>query len=402
MIQISPETQLFIREHSSDDVRALALQAKKYPDIDMPTAITQIAGRQVAAEKIPSWREMEEIWYPKHLSLEQCSSETTARYKARLFQGDSLTDLTGGFGIDCSFLAAGFKSATYVERQEELCEIAAHNFPILNLNHINVRNEDGVAYLQTMSPVDCIFLDPARRNEHGGKTVAISDCEPDVAGLEELLLSKAKRIMVKLSPMLDLSLALKELKHTQEVHILSVNNECKELLLLLGQEAPTEQAPPEEIPIRCANLFTKGAQEEQHFAFTREQEQHSQCTYTDSLGDYLYEPNASLLKAGAFRSVAAAYSVRKLHPNSHLYTSDTFIGNFPGRIFRIVNQCSFNRKEAKESLADLKKANVTVRNFPATVAELRKRLHLTEGGDTYLFASTLNDGRKVIIRCEKV
>ncbi len=402
MIQISPETQLFIHEHSSDDVRALALQAKKHPDIDMPTAITQIAGRQVAAEKIPSWREMEEIWYPKHLSLEQCSSETTARYKARLFQGDSLTDLTGGFGIDCSFLAAGFKSATYVERQEELCEIAAHNFPILNLNHINVRNEDGVAYLQTMSPVDCIFLDPARRNEHGGKTVAISDCEPDVAGLEELLLSKAKRIMVKLSPMLDLSLALKELKHTQEVHILSVNNECKELLLLLGQEAPTEQAPPEEIPIRCANLFTKGAQEEQHFAFTREQEQHSQCTYTDSLGDYLYEPNASLLKAGAFRSVAAAYSVRKLHPNSHLYTSDTFIENFPGRIFRIVNQCSFNRKEAKESLADLKKANVTVRNFPATVAELRKRLHLTEGGDTYLFASTLNDGRKVIIRCEKV
>lgn len=402
MIQISPETQLFIREHSSDDVRALALQAKKYPDIDMPTAITQIAGRQVAAEKIPSWREMEEIWYPKHLSLEQCSSETTAHYKARLFQGDSLTDLTGGFGIDCSFLAAGFKSATYVERQEELCEIAEHNFPILNLNHIDVRNEDGVAYLQTMSPVDCIFLDPARRNEHGGKTVAISDCEPDVAGLEELLLSKAKRIMVKLSPMLDLSLALKELKHTQEVHILSVNNECKELLLLLGQEAPTEQAPPEEIPIRCANLFTKGAQEEQHFAFTREQEQHSQCTYTDSLGNYLYEPNASLLKAGAFRSVAAAYSVRKLHPNSHLYTSDTFIENFPGRIFRIVNQCSFNRKEAKESLADLKKANVTVRNFPATVAELRKRLHLTEGGDTYLFASTLNDGRKVIIRCEKV
>ncbi|WP_289147583.1 SAM-dependent methyltransferase [uncultured Bacteroides sp.] len=402
MIQISPETQLFIREHSSDDVRALALQAKKYPDIDMPTAITQIAGRQVAAEKIPSWREMEEIWYPKHLSLEQCSSEITARYKARLLQGDSLTDLTGGFGIDCSFLAAGFKSATYVERQEELCEIAAHNFPILNLSHINVRNEDGAAYLQTMSPVDCIFLDPARRNEHGGKTVAISDCEPDVAGLEELLLSKAKRIMVKLSPMLDLSLALKELKHTQEVHILSVNNECKELLLLLGQEAPTEQAPPEEIPIRCANLFTKGAQEEQHFAFTREQEQHSQCTYTDSLGDYLYEPNASLLKAGAFRSVAAAYSVRKLHPNSHLYTSDTFIENFPGRIFRIVNQCSFNRKEAKESLADLKKANVTVRNFPATVAELRKRLHLTEGGDTYLFASTLNDGRKVIIRCEKV
>ena len=395
MIQISPETQLFIREHSSDDVRALALQAKKYPNVDMPTAITQIAGRQVAAEKIPSWKEIEDIWYPKHLSLEQCSSEITARYKASLLQGESLTDLTAGFGIDCSFLASNFKSATYVERQEELCEIATHNFPLLHLNHITVRNEDGIAYLQAMSPVDCIFLDPARRNEHGGKTVAISDCEPDVAELEELLLSKANRIMIKLSPMLDLSLALKELRHTQEVHILSVNNECKELLLLLGQN------PPAEVPIHCVNLFTKGEQEEQHFVFTREQEQRSECAYTDALGNYLYEPNASLLKAGAFRSTATAYPVKKLHPNSHLYTSDTLISGFPGRIFRIVNQCSFNKKEIKESLADLKKANLTVRNFPATVAELRKRINLAEGGDTYLFASTLNNGRKILIRCEK-
>ena len=235
MMQISPETQLFIREHSSDDVRVLALQAKKYPDIDMPTAITQIAGRKVAAEKIPSWWEIEKIWYPKHLSLEQCSSEITARYKARLLQGDSLTDLTGGFGIDCSFLATGFKSATYVERQEELCEIAAHNFPVLNLNHINIKNEDGVTYLQAMSPVDCLFLDPARRNEHGGKTVAISDCEPNVAELEELLLQKANRVMIKLSPMLDLTLALNDLKHVRQAHIVSVGNECKELLLLLGQ-----------------------------------------------------------------------------------------------------------------------------------------------------------------------
>lgn len=394
-MQLSPETQLFIREHQSDDVRALALQAKKYPDVDMPTAITQIAGRKIAAEKIPSWREIEDIWYPKHLSLEQCSSEITARYKAGLLQGESLADLTAGFGIDCSFLAAGFKTVTYVERQKELCEIAAHNFPILNLNHITVRNEDGVAYLKEMSPVDCLFLDPARRNEHGGKTVAISDCEPDVAKLEGLLLSKANRVMVKLSPMLDLSLALKALEYTQEVHILSVNNECKELLLLLGQE------PPKEVPIHCANLFTKGAQEEQHFIFTREQEQRNECIYTDTLGSYLYEPNTSLLKAGAFRSITAAYPVKKLHPNSHLYTSDVLITDFPGRVFRIVNQCSFNKKEIKESLADLKKANITVRNFPATVAELRKRINLTEGGDTYLFASTLNNGQKVLIRCEK-
>lgn len=394
-MQISPETQQFIREHLSDNVRTLALQAKKYPDVDMPAAITQIAGRQTAAEKIPSWKEIEDIWYPKHLSLEQCSSEITARYKASLLQGDSLTDLTAGFGIDCSFLAAGFQSVTYVERQEELCEIAAHNFPILNLNHITVRNEDGVDHLKAMSPVDCIFLDPARRNEHGGKTVAISDCEPDVAELEELLLSKANRIMVKLSPMLDLTLALKELEHTQEVHIISVNNECKELLLLLGQN------PPAEVPIHCVNLSTKGGQEEQHFVFTREQEQRSECAYTDTLENYLYEPNASLLKAGAFRSIATAYPVKKLHPNSHLYTSDTLITDFPGRIFRIVSQCSFNKKEIKENLADLKKANLTVRNFPATVAELRKRINLAEGGDTYLFASTLNNGQKILIRCEK-
>lgn len=399
MMQISPETQAFIREHQADDVRTLALQSRKYPDVDMPTAITQIAGRQVAAEKIPSWREIEDIWYPKHLSLEQCSSEITARYKARLLarlpQKESFADLTGGFGIDCSFLAAAFKSATYVERQEDLCEIAAHNFPILSLDQVNVRNEDGVSYLEAMSPVDCIFLDPARRNEHGGKTVAISDCEPNVAELEDLLLSKASSVMVKLSPMLDLSLALRELHHTREVHIISVNNECKELLLLLGQSLPQNTV---ETPIHCINLSTKG---EQHFAFSREQEQRSECTYTNTLGTYLYEPNASLLKAGAFRSISAAYSLKKLHPNSHLYTSETLIENFPGRTFRITNQYSFNKKEIKEGLSDLKKVNITVRNFPATVAELRKRIKLTEGGDTYLFASTLNDGQKVLIRCEK-
>lgn len=399
MMQISPETQAFIREHQADDVRTLALQSRKYPDVDMPTAITQIAGRQVAAEKIPSWKEIEDIWYPKHLSLEQCSSEITARYKAsllaRLPQKESFADLTGGFGIDCSFLAAAFKSATYVERQEDLCEIAAHNIPILGLYQVNVRNEDGVSYLEAMSPVDCIFLDPARRNEHGGKTVAISDCEPNVAELEDLLLSKASSVMVKLSPMLDLSLALKELHHTREVHIISVNNECKELLLLLGQSLSENTV---EIPIHCINLSTKG---EQHFVFSREQEQRSECTYTNTLGTYLYEPNASLLKAGAFRSISAAYSLKKLHPNSHLYTSETLIENFPGRTFRITNQYSFNKKEIKEGLSDLKKANITVRNFPATVAELRKRIKLTEGGDTYLFASTLNDGQKVLIRCEK-
>lgn len=407
-MQISSETLQFIREHQLDDVRSLALQARKYPNVDMTTAITQIAGRKVAAEKTPSWWKLEDIWYPKHLSLEQCSSEITAQYKAKILsnfrknlasESNSFVDLTGGFGIDCSFLAAGFGTATYVERQEELCEIAAHNFPVLGLNHITVRNEDGVAYLRAMPSVECIFLDPARRNEHGGKTVAISDCEPNVAELEELLLSKANFVMVKLSPMLDLTLALKELRHTQEVHIISVNNECKELLLLLGASTKDEEM---EIPIHCINLSTKGMQEMQHFTFTREQEQRSECTYTSSLSTYLYEPNASLLKAGAYRSIAVAYSLKKLHPNSHLYTSDTLVEHFPGRVFRIINQFSLNKKEIKEGLSDLKKANITVRNFPATVAELRKRTKLADGGDTYLFASTLNNEQKLLIRCEKI
>lgn len=395
MTPLSSETRQFINRHQSDDVRDLALQARKYPNVDMQVAITQIAGRQIATEKIPSWKEIEDIRYPKHLSLEQCSSEITARYKARLLQGETLADLTGGFGVDCAFLAGRFNAVTYVERQKELCEIAGHNFRILRLNHISIRNEDGTDYLNMMSPADCIFLDPARRGEHGNKTVAISDCEPDVAGLEKLLLEKAGRVMLKLSPMLDLSSALKELPHTLEAHIISVNNECKELLLLLGKN------PPAEIPIHCVNLSSKEEQEEQHFVFTREQEQQSGCNYTNTLGKYLYEPNSSLLKAGAFRSITANYPVRKLHPNSHLYTSDMQIKEFPGRIFQITGHCGLNKKEIKENLADLKKANLTVRNFPATVAELRKRLKLAEGGDTYLFASTLNDGKKILVRCRK-
>ena len=395
MTPLSSETRQFINRHQSDDVRDLALQARKYPNVDMQVAITQIAGRQIATEKIPSWKEIEDIRYPKHLSLEQCSSEITARYKARLLQGETLADLTGGFGVDCAFLAGRFNAVTYVERQKELCEIAGHNFRILRLNHISIRNEDGTDYLNTMSPADCIFLDPARRGEHGNKTVAISDCEPDVAGLEKLLLEKAGRVMLKLSPMLNLSSALKELPHTLEAHIISVNNECKELLLLLGKN------PPAEIPIHCVNLSSKEEQEEQHFVFTREQEQQNGCNYTNTLGKYLYEPNSSLLKAGAFRSITANYPVRKLHPNSHLYTSDMQIKEFPGRIFQITGHCGLNKKEIKENLADLKKANLTVRNFPATVAELRKRLKLAEGGDTYLFASTLNNGKKILVRCRK-
>ncbi len=423
---LSAPTLDFIRQHAEDDVRALALQAGKYPDVDIRTAIVQISGRQAAKDKVPSWAATEGLLYPPHLSLEQCSSELTARYKALQIAepGESLVDLTGGFGIDCAFLASRFRQAVYVERQEALCEIAAHNFPLLDLNHITVCNEDAIAYLQQMEPVDTLFIDPARRNEHGGKTVSIADCEPDVAQWEELLVGKARRVIIKLSPMLDLTLALNELRHVCEVHIVSVNNECKELLLFLKRE------PAAEIPIHCINLTSKSYAELasksahsskdillsesdyasesvspkgiQNVVFTREQEQSAPCPYTSETGVYLYEPNASLLKAGAFRTIAYIYKVKKLHPNSHLYTSDEYIENFPGRVFRIRAVGSFNKKETKELLGDIRKANLTVRNFPASVAELRKRLKLAEGGDTYLFATTLSDDRKVLIRSEKM
>lgn len=392
-MQLSSETLRFIEENVRADVRSLALQAKKYPRVDMAMAVVQIAGRQIAVAKVPSWYRTEGLLYPKHLSMEQCSSEATAIYKAGLVEGDTFADLTGGFGIDCSFLSRKFKHADYVERQTELCELAKHNFPLLGLN-IGVHNEDGVEYLKQMHPVDVLFLDPARRDGHGEKTVAISDCEPDVSALEDLLVEKAKKVMVKLSPMLDLSLALKALKHVREVHIVSVNNECKELLLIL--EKSTDSL---EIVIHCEQITSTG--EHQRYAFTQEQERTSDCPLAAEVGAYLYEPNASILKAGAYRSLTQAYPVKKLHASSHLYTSPYYIEDFPGRRFQVEAVSGFGKKELKTLLQGLEKANLTIRNFPSSVAELRKRLKLKEGGECYLFATTLSDESKVLIKCRK-
>lgn len=390
-MELSAETLHFIEEHKEDDTRKLALQGGKYPQIDMSAAVTQIAGRQIAARKIPSWHQVPGLWYPRHLSMEQCSSEVTARYKASLLKGDTFADLTGGFGIDCAFISRHFTHADYVERQAELCELAGHNFPLLELKHITVHHQDGVEYLQAMYPVDCLFLDPARRDGHGGKTVAISDCEPDVSALESLLVDKADRVMVKLSPMLDLSLALRELNTVCEVHIVAVNNECKELLLLL-QKCPVSP----EISVHCEHIASSG--ERQHYAFTLAAEKAASCPLASGVGAYLYEPNAAILKAGAYRLLTQSYPVEKLHVNSHLYTSSSFVPDFPGRRFRVEAVSGFGKKELKGFLEGIDKANITVRNFPLSVAELRKRLKLKEGGEDYIFATTVADGQKVLVR----
>lgn len=392
-MDISPETLAFITQHKDERPADLALKSKKYPSVDIQYAITQIAGRQVVKDKVPAFYATEGIIYPKHLSLEQCSSELTAGYKASLLKGDSLIDLTGGFGIDCTFLAKSFKEVTYVERQKELCDIATNNFRTLGLSYITVKNGDGIEYLKETKKVDCIFIDPARRDKHGGKTVSISDCEPDIKEIASLLTDKADTVMVKLSPMLDLSRALHELPNTSEVHVISVDNECKELLLILGKDSAVEKK------VYCINLHKNGEMDK--FDFSREDEQDTICYYTPEVEPYLYEPNSSIIKAGAYKTISSYYKIKKLHPNSHLYTSAERVENFPGRVFKVKSCLSLNKKEMKEKLGNISKANITIRNFPSTVEELRKRMKLKDGGEDYLFATTLANEKKIIIHCRK-
>lgn len=399
MKELSPETLAFIDSHRGDDVRTLALQAKKYPAVDMAEAVVQIAGYQIAEKKVPLWAQTAGIRYPQHLSMEQCSSEVTARYKASLVSGDTLTDLTAGWGVDCSFLARNFRCADYVERQETLCRIAAHNFPLLGLPHVRIHCADAVEYLQSMEPVDCLFLDPARRDSHGGKTVAIAECEPDVCRLEPLLVEKGKTVMIKLSPMLDMASALRDLQYVRRIHVVSVNNECKELIILLRKAPDEEETAAGEVIISCEQVVNNSVH--QHFQFTFSEEKSAGCPLAESVGNYLYEPGAALLKAAPYRLLATRYGVEKLHPNSHLYTSSGLV-DFPGRRFRVTAVSGFGKKDLKVLLEGVEKANLTVRNFPSSVAELRKKLKLKEGGDTYLFATTLASGEKVLIRGEKV
>lgn len=394
MKDFTQATQEFIRKHVNEDVRALALQAAKYPDVDMPAAVQQIAGYQIASRKIPSWASVGQIRYPRHLSMEQCSSEQTARYKASLIKGDTLVDLTAGLGVDCSFLARNFKQVTYVERQEELCELAHHNFPLLDLPHITVCKDDAYSFLEKMEPVDCIFLDPARRDSRGGKTVALADCEPNVIEMEPLLISKAKTVMIKLSPMLDITSALHDLKYISQIHLVSVQNECKELLLILKSEQNNQP-----VEIHCEQLINKDCSN--HFAFTVEEERDSTNKLADSMLEYLYEPDVTLLKAGAYRIISSRFPVYKLHINSHLFTSSQYLSGFPGRHFQVVGVSGFGKKEIKHFLEGVDKANLTVRNFPSTVADLRKRLKLKEGGELYIFATTLWNDEKVLIKCIK-
>ena len=390
----------FIRQHADADVRQLALQGTKDPEVNLTFALEQIAGRQKARTKLPSWAANDGIIYPPHLSMEQCSSETTALYKARLAgRGETYVDLTGGFGVDFYFMSQGFSKRIYVEQNADLCTIVEHNMQALGLQSAVVCSQTA-EYLSSMPHADVVYLDPARRNEHGGRTYSIEDCSPNVLELMPRLMEKAERVILKLSPMLDIAEAERQLKGIREIHIVSVNGECKETLFVLQKEAKTSDEFDENEPkIICVNLLPN--QQAQTFIFSHFIERNATCHYTSELKHYLYEPNASVMKAMAFKSVAQLFHVEKLHPSSQLYTSDTLIPDFPGRIFEITDSSHFNKKELKTLLKDIQKANLTVRNFPLSVAELRKRLKLHEGGTDYLFATTLADDSHVLILCKK-
>ena len=432
-------TQDFIRQHQDDDVRQLAFLGSKYPEVDMPFALDQIRGRKMARVKLPRWASLEGIIYPPHISMEQCSSESTALYKAELAarllglpassSGTEMkaeneiefVDLTGGFGVDFSYIAArlGVKSM-YVERQAHLCEAAKENFGRLGLKNAIVKNEDGIEVLHSFHPkkkdaasaddslgitydqprsllktnlgLKIIFIDPARRDDAGNKVVSLKDCTPDVTVLQEEMLSKADYVIIKLSPMLDWHRAISELSHVREVHIISVNNECKELLLVLSARNMGEN-----LRIYCIN-------DAQSFVCDELDMESSSVKIAPSILEemqYLYEPNASLMKAGCFGVLSERYDARMLSKNSHLFVSREPIAAFPGRSFRIIAVSSFNKKELKRHLSGITKANIATRNFPLSVAELRKRLKLKDGGETYIFATTLSDESHVLMITEK-
>lgn len=393
LMQLTSEQKQFILAHEREDLRQTAL---RFVRDDMPLLLIQIAGRQTAEKKIPSWYAEEDIIYPSHLSLEQSSSELTARYKASLVtSANTFADLTGGMGVDFSFMSPHFLNAIYVEQNKELCHIAQHNFGVLGLKNVSIRCSGAEEFLKEIAPLDFIYLDPSRRDNSGRKVFRIEDCNPDLLEIKPLLLEKSVRVMVKYSPMLDISLAVKSLGCVSTIYVVSVDNECKELLFVLSKMVVDE--PP---LFMAVNLKKAGGGES--FSFTMSQEQNAVIPFAGDPGRYLYEPNASILKAGAYKSVVEAYNLQKLHLNSHLYTSDEFVADFPGRIFEVETFFVPNKKNIKNFFQETKKTNITVRNFPMTVAEIRHKTGLQDGGDTYLFATTLSDERKVWIVCKKI
>lgn len=388
-------TRQFVESHLNDDVRQLALS--KFPDdVDKTLVLNQIEARQILSKKVPSWAANPDLLFPKHLSLEQCSSELTAKYKASLVEnGDVFVDLTGGLGIDSYFLSEKFKTSYYVENQKELCDLAEHNFAVLG-RKITIVNSDAETFLNQNFKFDLVFIDPARRDAYNRKMVSLHDCSPDVLELLDNLLQQSKCILIKLSPMLDISMIINELPNIAEIHIVAVKNECKEILIKIkpGFEG--------KIHCSCVNFVGNDLESAQSFEFSEQSEGSANSEFATTIKKYLYEPNAALMKAGAFKLVSQRFDIDKLHINSHLYTSDNLIPDFPGRIFEVVDYAPFSKKIKKELLKDTSEASVAVRNFPLSANELRKSLNLKESDANFVFGTTMMGEKKVVIYCKRI
>ena len=391
---MNESTRIFIDRYQNEDVHTLSLLSDKYPQVDMSLAIRQITGKQKTKHKIPTYFACDNLLYPVKLSLEQSSSEITAIHKSARIEGKTLIDMTGGFGVDSFFFSSKFDKVIYVERQKELCELARHNFDVLNRKNIEVINDSAEKILDETDKVNWIYLDPARRTETGKKVVLLSDCEPNVAELAEKLLIKGDNIMIKLSPMIDLVSLTKELPNIAEIQVISVENECKEVVVILSIKAESK------IQIKTTNYPNTKSVE--NFDFNLNDEPTAKVNFTNNPQTYLYEPNASIMKSGAFKSISEHFKIDKLHINSHLYTSEALLAHFPGRIFKVEKTYDFSKSSMKEFHSETQKANLSIRNFPMTVNELRKKLKLSEGGDVFVFATTLIDGKKVLISCKKI
>ena len=421
-------TSEFVKQFRESDPRKLALQASRYPDVDMPYALNQIQGWQTAQRKLPSWAACDGVVYPPHLNMEQCSSEATARYKQQVARRwaeripnasrTSMTDLTGGFGVDFSFTSRCFDCATYVERNASLCDVVGANLPRLGIRNAHVKCAEAEAVLEQLEPQTMIFLDPARRDEHGAKTVLIADCTPDVCQLLPCLMQKSQFVMLKLSPMLDWHKAIVDLDgKVREVHIVSADGECKELLLVLAPDGTPE------VQVFCVDIQSRPDSEGQYprseFVYSIGGEAEPQptnstlniehltlppatnSTFNIQHSTFLYEPNASVMKAGCFDEIARAYGVSAISRNSHLFLSDRETDGFPGRSFAIDAVTTMNKRQLRQTLSGMKQANIAVRNFPLSVAELRKRLKLNDGGDTYIFATTTSEGDHILMLTHK-
>lgn len=389
----SAEVQRIIKLHQHDDPVMLMLKSKKFSHLPFREIVQQIKSRQKAFHKLPEWYSKEEIVFPPSLSMEQCSSEISARFKASLVSGDTMLDLTGGTGVDTYYFSKKFKSSIYIERNSLLCEIARHNFDVLSCD-VKVCHSEAARYLNEVAePVDFIYIDPARRDERQKKVFLLEDCEPDVYQLQKRLLMLSKSVMIKTSPMLDISLAQKDLNHVKSITIVAIGNEVKEVLYLL------ERHWVGETEINAKNLNKTSGVVEEEFVFKIKEEEEAISTYALP-AEFIYEPNSSVLKSGAFRLVGQRFGLSKLHSNSHLYTSNKLIA-FPGRVFECRAVVPYQKKAILKHLSE-GKANITTRNFPESVDSIRRKTGLKDGGEFFLFATTNLEERLVVLICTKV